>query len=170
MFAVGYAEEHLMGSFPSHERGVHPLCSANSGCGRHTGREPPHLHWLLDSISLIAFGGMWPGCVATDAESGHAEEGRKAWVCWWWHLQLWPVASMEHSAMVVKVTDVHGQGWLAEPQELDPWPLCSVLLSLTQQYKCCLAPPAWEFDREAEWAFLFLVLLYVLHSGENQET
>lgn len=45
----------------------------------------------------------------------------------------------------------------------------SVPLSLTQQHKCGLALLTWEFDREAEGAFLFLVLPYVLHYRENQE-
>lgn len=121
----------------------------------------PRSNWLL----LVACGGVhgqWCWVRAWRGERG-------ACVCRWWHLQLWPVASVEHSAVVAMVTAVLGQGWLAELQELDQRPLPSVLLPLTQQHKCGLAPPAWEFDREAELVFFFLVLPYVLHSGENQE-
>ena len=154
-----------MGSLPPHGRGIHPVCSAHSWCGRVTGKEASRLHWLWASIWLIAFGGAWPGRVASDAESGRAEEGRKVWVCWRWHLQWWPVASTEHSAMVAMVTAVHGQGWLTEPQELDQWPRCRWHSSVSAAW----APPTGEFDREAHWSLLVPCLLYVLHSGENPE-
>ena len=154
-----------MGSLPPHGRGIHPMCSSHSWCGRVTGKEASRLHWLWASIWLIAFGGAWPGRVASDAESGRAEEGRKAWVCWRWHLQWWPVASTEHSAMVAMVTAVHGQGWLTEPQELDQWPRCRWHSSVSAAW----APPTGEFDREAHWSLLVPCLLYVLHSGENLE-
>lgn len=45
-----------------------------------------------------------------------------------------------------------------------------VLLALTQQHECGLAPHAWDLGREAERACSCLVLPYVLYPGENTRT
>lgn len=81
------------------------------------------------SHSLICFWShsncfQWPvtGCIAGVANSQHAMEGSRACVCGWRHLQWWPLASTEHSAVVAMVTAVLGQGWLAKLQELDQYP------------------------------------------------
>lgn len=168
MFAMWYAEEHPIAGPPSHEA-VSAVCAVLILGAVEIQREKspicfyvwPPSNWLL----LVAGG---QGARPVLLSQGVLE--RREVVC----LLVVASAFVTRGLHRAQCNGCHGNccawsgvtSWAAGTGPTAP---PSVLLSLTQQCKCGLAPHAWEFDREAEQAFLFLVLPYVLHSGEKQE-
>lgn len=142
---------------------------AHSGRGKDAGRNVPRLLLPLTSIEPMAFGGWWPGCMACAAESGRAGEGEG--VC----LLVVASAVLTRGLHGAGCTGCHGNccawsGVTSRAAGTGPAAPPGVLLALTQQHECGLAPHAWDLDREAEGACLFPVSPYVLSSGDNTRT